>query len=212
MTKSEFITKIASFAVNDMQITNVAASLTIAQAALESAWGCSGLTKNANNLFGIKGSGNAGNVTMPTTEYVNGKPIKVDAKFAKYTDWGASIAAHSKLMTDGVSWNKDHYKPVLGKRGADAARAVAACGYATDPKYAEKLISIMNEWNLYKYDVPAVKPTKKDDKVNIIVYGKKIDSGKLIDGVTMVPLRDIGEAIGAKIGWDNVTKTATLTK
>lgn len=49
------------------------------------------------------------------------------------------------------------------------------------------------------------------DKVNVIVDGKKIKDGKMIDNVTYVPLRAVGEALGAKIGWDNETKTATIT-
>ncbi|MGO4786955.1 glycoside hydrolase family protein [Paenibacillus sp. 2KB_20] len=48
------------------------------------------------------------------------------------------------------------------------------------------------------------------DKVNVIVNGKKIKDGKLENGVTYVPLRAVGEALGAKIGWDKGTKTATL--
>ncbi|MEK5479882.1 glucosaminidase domain-containing protein [Paenibacillus sp. FSL R5-0407] len=163
MIRKEFIAKIAPFAVLDMQRTNIAASLTIAQGALESAWGGSGLTVKANNLFGIKGKGSAGSCTMPTTEYVSGRPIKVNAAFRAYHNWGESIADHSRLILDGVSWNRNLYKGVIGKRGADAARAIAAAGYATDPKYAEKLISIMNEWNLYKYDESATKPAKEDE-------------------------------------------------
>ncbi|WP_410769566.1 glycoside hydrolase family 73 protein [Fontibacillus sp. BL9] len=162
MTRAEFIAKIAPFAVADMQKTNIAASLTIAQAALESAWGGSGLTARANNLFGIKGKGTTGSCTMPTTEYVKGKPIKVNAAFRAYRNWGESISDHSELILKGVSWNRNLYRGVIGKRGADAARAIAAAGYATDPKYAEKLISIMNEWNLYKYDESATKPVKED--------------------------------------------------
>lgn len=50
------------------------------------------------------------------------------------------------------------------------------------------------------------------DKVTVIVNGKKVDDGKLIDGVTMVPLRAVGEALGAKVTWDNKTKTATVIK
>ncbi|WP_339295936.1 N-acetylmuramoyl-L-alanine amidase [Paenibacillus sp. FSL W7-1279] len=48
------------------------------------------------------------------------------------------------------------------------------------------------------------------DKVNVIVNGKKIKDGKLIDDVTYVPLRAVGEALRAKVGFDNKTKTATL--
>lgn len=50
------------------------------------------------------------------------------------------------------------------------------------------------------------------DKVKVVVNGKKVEDGKLIDGVTMVPLRAIGEAFGAKVDWDNKTRTATVTK
>ncbi|MGE7718059.1 N-acetylmuramoyl-L-alanine amidase [Priestia megaterium] len=50
-----------------------------------------------------------------------------------------------------------------------------------------------------------------EDKVNVTVNGKQIKDGKLIDGVTFVPLRAVGEAVGAKIDWDNGSKTATIT-
>lgn len=49
------------------------------------------------------------------------------------------------------------------------------------------------------------------DKVNVVVNGKQIKDGKLMDGVTYVPLRAVGEALGAKIGWDNKNKMATVT-
>jgi flagellum-specific peptidoglycan hydrolase FlgJ len=88
MTEAEFISKISPFAVASMRNSKVAASLTIAQAALESGWGSSGLTVKANNLFGIKGSGPAGSITMLTTEYVNGKAMKIQASFRAYNNWG----------------------------------------------------------------------------------------------------------------------------
>lgn len=50
------------------------------------------------------------------------------------------------------------------------------------------------------------------DKVTVIVNDKKVDDGRLIDGITLVPLRAIGEALGAEVRWDNKTKTASLTK
>ncbi|MGG4096220.1 glucosaminidase domain-containing protein [Paenibacillus lautus] len=210
--KLAFIQKIAVFAIADMKNTFIPASLIIAQAALESAWGTSGLTKKGNNLFGIKGKGPAGSCTMKTTEYVKGKPIKVDAAFRAYNNWGESIADHTKLILGGVSWNKNLYKKVIGVDGKTAAREIQKAGYATDPKYADKLIALMDEFNLYQYDVVKGAPNvdKNSDKVNVIVNGKKIKDGKLIDDVTYVPLRAVGEALGAKIGFDNKTKTATL--
>ncbi|MGG3282727.1 N-acetylmuramoyl-L-alanine amidase [Paenibacillus solani] len=50
-----------------------------------------------------------------------------------------------------------------------------------------------------------------NDKVNVIVNGKQIKDGKLENGVTYVPLRAVGEALGGKIDFDNKTKTATVT-
>ncbi|UQZ36516.1 mannosyl-glycoprotein endo-beta-N-acetylglucosamidase [Paenibacillus sp. PK3_47] len=152
MKDSEFIAKIAPYAVEDMQRSRIAASLTIAQAALESAWGSSGLTVKANNLFGIKGSGPAGSVTMQTTEYVRGKAVQVPAAFRAYHNWGQSVADHSALITGGVSWNRGLYSRAIGTDGRTAAREIAAAGYATDPNYAAKLIRIMDDYNLYQYD------------------------------------------------------------
>ncbi|MFU1796956.1 glucosaminidase domain-containing protein [Paenibacillus azoreducens] len=216
MTKKEFIAKIAPHAAKDMHETNVAASLTIAQAALESAWGGSGLTVKANNLFGIKGKGPAGSCTMRTKEYVNGKQIEIDAAFRAYHNWGESINDHSKLVLNGVSWDRNKYKGVIGKRGADAARAIAAAGYATDPKYAQKLISIMNEYNLYQYDEPVKPGTVKDkpasgntgEAATVELDGKQICSGIFINGLVSAPVRKVAEALGANVGWDG--KRATV--
>lgn len=152
MKETEFIAKIAPFAVENMRKDKIAASLTIAQAALESGWGSSGLTAKANNLFGMKGSGPAGSITMQTTEYVNGKPISVQANFRAYRNWGESIADHSQLFVNGVSWNPRMYSSVIGTTGKAAAQAIAAAGYATDPKYAAKLIHMMDTYNLYSFD------------------------------------------------------------
>lgn len=152
MTEKEFIAAIASYAIADMRRSGIAASLTIAQAALESCWGNSGLTVRANNLFGIKGRGPAGSITIQTTEYQNGKAVQVSAAFRAYNNWGESVADHSALIRDGVSWNRNLYRKVIGVGGADAAKEIAAAGYATDPGYASKLIQIMNANHLFQYD------------------------------------------------------------
>ncbi|WP_151733916.1 glycoside hydrolase family 73 protein [Paenibacillus tengchongensis] len=152
MTASKFLDKIIPYAVADMQRSHIAASLTIAQAALESNWGNSGLTAKANNLFGIKGSGPAGSIVIRTTEYVGGRPVQVAATFRAYNNWGESVADHSAVIVGGVSWNRNLYNKVIGVDGRTAAREIAAAGYATDPQYANKLIRIMDEYHLYQYD------------------------------------------------------------
>lgn len=66
------------------------------------------------------------------------------------------------------------------------------------------------EAELALFNKEDIKQERAAEKVNVIVNGKKIKDGKLENGVTYVPLRAVGEALGAKIGWDKGTKTATL--
>lgn len=146
-----FIEQVGEAARKDMKNSRILASLTIAQAVLESASGASGLAKKGNNLFGIKAgtSWKGQMITMPTTEYVNGKAIKVDASFRKYDSFADSIADHTKLLTTA-----SRYANLLGvtdyKR---AALLIRKDGYATDPGYTDKLIAIIEQYGLAKYDL-----------------------------------------------------------
>ena len=71
-TAESFLNEFKKYAIKDMQTSNILASLTAAQAFIESNKGNSGLTTKANNLFGIKGKYNGQSVSMLTTEYYNG--------------------------------------------------------------------------------------------------------------------------------------------
>jgi flagellum-specific peptidoglycan hydrolase FlgJ len=92
------------------------------------------LATNANNLFGIKGKGSAGSVTMMTHEYVNGKMVAVPQEFAAYKSPRDSMIAHKALMSSS------RYKGV-GRADSveDGAQALQDAGYATDPNYAKGL-------------------------------------------------------------------------
>ena len=151
MKQEEFIAKIAPLAVSDQAKTGAPASLTIAQAALESSWGASDLAAQANNLFGIKGEGPAGSTRMPTSEYLRGAWVQIFAYFRRYHSWEESVQDHSRLILSGVAGDR-RYRAALHTDGKTAAKAVAKAGYATDPNYADKLIRIMDRYNLYQYD------------------------------------------------------------
>lgn len=151
-TRQSFIDTIAPLAIDDMRKTGVPASLTIAQAILESANGNSTLAQQANNLFGMKGKGPAGSIRLPTREYKNGEWITTYADFRKYRNWAESVTDHSNLFLNGVSWNRDLYRGVIGKDGISASYEVAKAGYATDPDYAQKLIKLITDHQLLKYD------------------------------------------------------------
>lgn len=146
-----FIERVGKLAAADMEQSGVLASLTIAQAILESGWGKSGLTVKANALFGIKaGSSWKGRVYSAQTQecYDGATYTTITALFRAYGSWAESVADHSALLT-GLA----RYKAVIGERDYKAAcRAIKAAGYATDPKYAEKLIQIIESYGLTAYD------------------------------------------------------------
>ena len=145
---SQFFEKIKPMVIADMQKTGILASLTAAQAFIESAKGNSGLTTKANNLFGVKGSYNGQSVKMLTTEYIGGVPQKVYADFRKYPSWQESISDHS-----GLFLRSSRYANLRGcKDYKQACINVQADGYATSPTYAQTLIKTIETYKLYAWD------------------------------------------------------------
>lgn len=146
-----FIERVGAMAAADMQKSGVLASLTIAQAILESGWGKSGLTVKANALFGIKaGTSWKGRVySTKTQECYDGVTFTtVTALFRAYDSWEESVADHSALLTGAA-----RYKAVVGERDyKTACRAIKAAGYATDPQYPDKLIQLIESYGMTAYD------------------------------------------------------------
>ncbi len=147
-TGNAFIDSIAAGAVVSERKTGVPAPVTIAQAILESGWGKSGLTKSARNLFGIKGSGPAGSVLVPTKEFINGQWITVKAAFRKYNSYAESMTDHGRLLS-----TSKYYTRAMAVKNDPKAFARALQGvYATDPRYASLLISLMDQYKLYQFN------------------------------------------------------------
>ena len=154
MANTDFIKEIAPDAQRVYKKYDILASLIIAQACLESAWGTSGLAQKGKNLFGIKGTYNGQYVLMWTTEYdKSGNATRVKAKFRKYPSWYESLQDLAKLYVNGTSWDPDHYKAVVGEKDyKKATAALVKAGYATDPAYATKLNNLIETYNLTQYD------------------------------------------------------------
>lgn len=147
-TAESFLNKIHDDVIADMKETKILASLTAAQALIESNKGNSGLTRECNNLFGIKGSYQGQYGEFWTTEYVNGVAVRVKAKFRKYPDWISSIHDHSALFT-----NSKRYKNLVGCTDyVKACTNVKNDGYATSPSYTQTLIKTINTYKLYLWD------------------------------------------------------------
>lgn len=150
--KQVFISEIAPEAQAMDREYHVPASVTIAQAILESNWGTSELSSRYHNLFGIKGTG-PNSQSLATKEYVNGRWIVTTGQFKVYDTWNDSIKDHTQLMLNGTSSNHNNYYGVThASNYKDAAIALQRAGYATDPNYASKLINIIQNYNLAKYD------------------------------------------------------------
>ncbi|WP_041344279.1 glucosaminidase domain-containing protein, partial [Bacillus subtilis] len=134
---------------------------------LESAWGTSELATKGHNLFGMKGEYNGQYVTMMTWEVINGENVQVPAKFRKYPSWKESIEDLANLYLNGVSWDKDHYRAVVGETDYQkATAALVKAGYATDPNYATKLNSIIFTYKLTQYDTTEGLPDNPDEPNN----------------------------------------------
>ena len=140
-----FVSRMAGAAQLASRESGVPAKLILSQAALESGWGQREIKgedgSTSYNLFGIKaGSSWKGKVVnILTTEYENGVAKKVVEPFRAYDSYADSFADYARLIS-----KNSRYSEVLEAGSAEAAaRKIQEAGYATDPKYADKLISIM---------------------------------------------------------------------
>jgi hypothetical protein len=149
----EFILSVAPGARESQRKTGVPASVTLAQAILESDWGRSRLTREAKNLFGIKAMrapGTAGVYNIETWEVLGGENVTVMAAFKAYTSLSDSIVDHGRWFHEN-----SRYRRALQVRDdpREFARAINDAGYATDPAYSAKLITLMEKHDLFAYDI-----------------------------------------------------------
>lgn len=151
LSPDNFIALFGPVARDSMKNTGVPASVTLAQAILETGWGGSTIG-DAKNLFGIKGTGPAGTTVVNTKECYDGKTyVTIKDGFRKYNTWQESIDDHAKLVSGGRY--KSAWDNFQSTHNADEfARGIHKAGYATSPTYASNLISLMKQYNLYKWD------------------------------------------------------------
>jgi flagellum-specific peptidoglycan hydrolase FlgJ len=150
--QEQFIGSIAQAAVESADRTGVPASVTIAQAILESYWGSSRLAREANNYFGIKAQtqgGTAGSIWFSVWEVIGGRNVMQNQAFRAYTTVADSFVDHGLFFAQ----NGRYAGAMAVKDDPRAfARMINQAGYATDPSYASKLIGLMDRYNLYRYD------------------------------------------------------------
>lgn len=175
ISREEYIDIYKDIAITEMNSFRIPASITLAQGILESANGNSTLAKKANNHFGIK-----------CHKGWNGKTYHMDddAKdecFRKYSDPYESFKDHSIFLS-----TRDRYAFLFSLEITDYkgwSHGLKKAGYATNPKYPQLLIKIIEDYNLDQYDNPdfsgyAKNNSKKDkrnysneDDFNVIMIG-----------------------------------------
>lgn len=152
----EFIEKAKQAALSALT-SGLFPSVAIAQAALETGFGKSELSAKYNNYFGIKNSpGWKGKVVnMKTGEVLNGKNVTVTAGFRVYDSFADSIADRNNFLKVNPRYTN---AGVFSAETPEAqAKALLKAGYATDPEYANKLIKLINQYNLKEVDGEAKK-------------------------------------------------------
>ena len=165
-TYENYITKYNGVAVDHMKKYKIPASITLAQGLLESGAGMSVLATNGNNHFGIK-----------CHEWTGAKIFKDDDArnecFRKYKKAEDSYHDHSQFLTQRSRYNFLFNLQTSDYRGW--ARGLQQAGYATDKAYANKLIKIIEDYELYRYDkgykeTPREQPKKESVSPSIIRY------------------------------------------
>ncbi|WP_083961532.1 glucosaminidase domain-containing protein [Salinimicrobium terrae] len=161
---ARYIELYAPMAQEEMELYKIPASITLAQGILESGAGEGELTRRANNHFGIKCHG-----------WTGGKVYHDDDRsqecFRKYKDPKYSFRDHSLFLAE-----RKRYAALFDLELADYkgwARGLRAAGYATDRRYPEKLISIIERYQLYLYDGDT--PARE-----VVVYTESVTSGNSV--------------------------------
>ena len=164
MTKNEFVEYIGQLAAADMQTSGILASVTAAQAILESGYGKSELALNALNLGGMKEnlSGNTWPSVWDGTVYrketaeqmEDGSYTSIVADFRKYPSVAAYLADHSAYLAGARAGDCLRYAGIVGCQDyRKAFQILKDGGYATSHKYVDNLCGVVETWKLTRFDV-----------------------------------------------------------
>jgi lysozyme len=207
-TQTDFISRIKAGAQSGQQKYGVLASMTMAQAIVESGWG---KYAPGNNLFGIKANGTTGaTVTIHTKEFVNGEYTTITALFRAYSNFSESVTDHGKFLASNA-----RYKNLLGcKDYVKSCQLIQQDGYATEPDYADQLISIIKEYALNQYDGAAAVVAAKH--IETVKGGTFYIHAKASTVSASVGITKVGQAFVTTVlanGWRQITyngKTAYI--
>lgn len=169
-----YIKKYSDLAMSEMKRTGVPASITLAQAVIESDYGRSRLASVANNHFGIK----CHNGWTGRRIYHNDD--RRNECFRRYREASESFIDHSDFLVQGSRYDFLFYLKQDDYKGW--ARGLKSAGYATNPRYANMLINMIEENNLHIYDEMVLSRNRQDrGEVFDALNTEKVDGIKKAD-------------------------------
>ncbi|MCF6213667.1 MAG: glucosaminidase domain-containing protein [Flavobacteriaceae bacterium] len=211
-----YIKNFAPLAIIEMKKYKIPASITLAQGILESGSGKSKLALKSNNHFGVKCHKNWKGA------YVRHDDDKKNECFRKYSHPIGSFKDHSLFLTVRGRYSflfklkKDNYKAW--------ARGLKKAGYATDPKYPKKLIKIVEDYQLYRYDEVVLHPKRakrrrveiektitvpKADTIVKVKTVSKLETYIVKKGDTLYAIsKKLGVAVSDLKKWNNLSANA----
>lgn len=164
ITPEQYVEQYKNDAINEMYEYGIPASITLAQGMLESNFGNSRLAQNANNHFGIKCHSDWTGAT-----YYMDDDAK-DECFRKYDDVLESYRDHSKFLK-----SRTRYAALFELKPSDYkawSEGLKAAGYATNPKYPQLLINMIERYSLHQYDTSPKLEIQKDNALYEIFVSK----------------------------------------
>ena len=174
---SIYIENYSIIAKDEMKLYGIPASITLAQGILESGAGRSGLSRKSNNHFGIKCHKDW------TGERVYHDDDELQECFRKYKDPDKSFRDHSLFLTE-----RTRYKDLFKLKKDDYkgwAKGLRKAGYATDPKYPKKLITIIERYKLFKLDAEVLgKKGKKSKKGKFKISTYTVQKGDTLYSIS----------------------------
>lgn len=210
--KIDYIKKYGAIAIHEMEKYKIPASVTLAQGLLESRYGQSILTTNANNHFGIKC-----HKSWEGNRVYHDDDAKGEC-FRKYEHAESSFRDHSLFL-----YHKKRYENLFKLRPNDYkgwAKGLRKAGYATDKKYPQKLISLIEEYELYYFDNLVLgddfdemeivekennKPKKEEKPIEKIVIEEKPQENKIFLNKKQIHIVAPGETLYAISKANNIT-------
>lgn len=179
--------------VKEAQAHGLFPSVTYAQYVMECGWDGSTLSETYNNAFGIKAGGGwtGDTVDLPTQEYIDGQWVTVTATWRVYDDINQSVRDRTQFLLENSRYTQGGV--FTASTYQEQCRALQNSGYATDPSYADLLISIIEDSNFAIYDTISNTGGSSSDKYSsVVTSARKLIGKPYIYGGNYPPLGSHG--------------------